>query len=68
MVAIDTDVMLLAFAYHQDKRQKINDQFLNVVQSIEPASTIYNLMELLGQPTVFQSCTKTIGRLAVLAY
>jgi hypothetical protein len=49
VVAIDTDVMLLAFAYHQDKRQQANSQFLNVVQSIEPAITIYNLMEILGQ-------------------
>lgn len=49
MVAIDTDVMLLAFAFHQDKRQPVNTDFLNLVQSAQPVITIYNLMEILGQ-------------------
>lgn len=46
---IDTDVLLLAFAFHADNRQPLNAKFLEHVQSAEPALTIYNLMELLGQ-------------------
>jgi hypothetical protein len=48
MVVIDTDVLLLAFAFANDKRQKANTDFLNKVQDAEPAITVYNLMELLG--------------------
>ncbi|NUM48397.1 MAG: hypothetical protein HUU38_27120 [Anaerolineales bacterium] len=49
MVAIDTDVLVLAFTFHADPRQAINTQFLEKVLSLQPAITIYNLMELLGQ-------------------
>jgi hypothetical protein len=49
VVAIDTDVLLLAFAFQNDKRQPVNAAFLKWAQSAEPAITIYNLMELLGQ-------------------
>jgi len=49
MVVIDTDVLLLAFAFHRDKRQTINNIFLENVQSADPAITIYNLMETLGK-------------------
>ena len=49
MVVLDTDVLLLAFAFHQDKRHAINTAFLEQVRTAEPAITIYNLMELLGQ-------------------
>lgn len=49
MVAIDTDVILLAFAFHQDPRQPVNTAFLNRVQSAQPVITIFNLMEILGQ-------------------
>ena len=49
MVVIDTDVLLLAFAFQNDKRQAINAAFLDQVQEADPAITIYNLMELLGQ-------------------
>lgn len=49
MVVVDTDVLLLAFAFHRDARREINDAFLSVMPDIEPATTIYNLMELLGQ-------------------
>jgi hypothetical protein len=49
MVVIDTDVLILAFAYPNDERQKINQEFLEVVQTARPATTIYNVMETLGQ-------------------
>ena len=49
MVVIDTDVLLLAFAFSQDPRQLHNFRFLDQVQISQPATTIYNLMELLGQ-------------------
>jgi hypothetical protein len=49
LVIVDTDVLLLAFAFHRDDRQAINREFLRRVQAFEPATTIYNLMELLGQ-------------------
>lgn len=49
MVAIDTDVLLLEFAFQNDSRQAVNAAFLKAVQEKEPAITIYNLMELLGQ-------------------
>ena len=48
MVVIDTDVLLLSFAFANDKRQTANANFLSKVQNAEPAITIYNLMELLG--------------------
>jgi len=48
MVVIDTDVLLLAFAFQNDPRQPTNAAFLKRVQSADPAITIYNL-ELLGQ-------------------
>jgi hypothetical protein len=49
VIAIDTDVLLLAFAFHQDVRQSVNTAFLQQVQSAQPATTIYNVMEVLGQ-------------------
>ncbi|MCP4360361.1 MAG: type II toxin-antitoxin system VapC family toxin [Chloroflexi bacterium] len=49
MVVIDTDVLLLAFAFHQDSRQADNSVFLQQVQADDPAITIYTLMELLGK-------------------
>lgn len=49
MVVIDTDVLLLAFAFQSDKRQSANTAFLKQVQAADPAITVYNLMELLGQ-------------------
>ncbi len=49
MVIVDTDVLLLAFAFHNDIRQEVNTSFLNKVQNQQPAITIYNLMEILGQ-------------------
>ena len=48
MVVIDTDVLLLAFAYHRDHRQAANSRFLEWVHPRDPVITIYNLMELLG--------------------
>lgn len=49
MVIVDTDVLLLAFAFHRDERQEINQQFFRMLQYAEPATTIYNLMEFIGQ-------------------
>jgi hypothetical protein len=49
MVIIDTDVLLLAFAFQRDQRQAVNEAFLEQVQADSPAITIYNLMELLGK-------------------
>ena len=49
MVAIDTDVLTLAYAFHRDPRQAANAQFLTVVQADDPATTIYTVMELLGK-------------------
>ena len=49
MVVIDTDIFILEFAFHNDSRQAINIEFLKRVQSAEPAITLYNLMEILGQ-------------------
>lgn len=49
MVLIDSDVLLLAFAYPNDDRHKINQKFLDAVQTARPATTIYNVMETLGQ-------------------
>ena len=49
MVLIDSDVLLLAFAYPNDERQKVNRKFLESVQTARPATTIYNVMEVLGQ-------------------
>lgn len=49
MVVVDTDVLLLAFAFHRDHRQRDNATFLRRVQNDRPATTLYNVMELLGQ-------------------
>ncbi len=49
MVVIDSDVFLIAFAFQADKRQAVNSAFLERMQNAEPAITVYNLMELLGQ-------------------
>jgi hypothetical protein len=49
MVAIDTDVLMLAYAFHRDPRQETNTQFLSVVQAYDPVATIYTVMELLGK-------------------
>ncbi len=49
MVAIDTDVLLVAFAFHRDPRQDANARFLAAVQARTPLATIYSVMELLGQ-------------------
>ncbi len=49
MVIIDSDVLLLAFAFQSDKRQDVNKAFLDAVQTVQPATTIYNVMEVLGQ-------------------
>ena len=49
MVLIDTDVFILEFAFHRDRRYETNVAFLTAIRQREPAITIYNLMEILGQ-------------------
>ena len=49
MVVIDSDVLLLAFAFANDSKQEKNHSFLESVQTAQPATTIYNVMEVLGQ-------------------
>lgn len=49
MVVIDSDVLLLAFAFSNDSKQELNRAFLEAVQTAQPATTIYNVMEVLGQ-------------------
>src|SRR3990172_2612544 len=49
MVIIDSDVLLLAFAFPNDDRQKLNKKVLELAQTAQPATTIYNVMEVLGQ-------------------
>ena len=49
MVVIDTDVLLLELAYPRDKRFAANAAFFTRAAKADPAITIYNLMELLGQ-------------------
>jgi predicted nucleic acid-binding protein len=49
MVIIDSDVLVLAFSYPNDERQAVNKKFLKSVQTAQPATTIYNVMEVLGQ-------------------
>ena len=49
MVAIDTDILVLAFAFHQDARQAANTTFLDMVRTQTPVAAIYSVMELLGQ-------------------
>ena len=49
MVVIDSDVLLLAFAFHRDPRQTNNAAFLTQVQNATAATTVYNLMEVLAQ-------------------
>ncbi len=48
MVAIDSDVFLIAHRYVRDMRAEINARFLAEVKTAAPALTIYNLMEILG--------------------
>ena len=49
MVAIDTDVLLLTYAFQRDERSADNARFLHIVQMYQPAVAIYSVMELLGQ-------------------
>jgi hypothetical protein len=50
VVIVDTDVLLLAYAFPRDERQQANRAFLERVRSDYPATTIYNLAE--RTPTV----------------
>jgi hypothetical protein len=61
MVAIDTDVLLLAFAFHHDPRQSANTQFLQTVVDRDPMVAIYTVMELLGQMS-FNLSAEQLGR------
>lgn len=48
MVAIDTDVFLIWYAFPRDPRFATAERFLSDVRGYAPAITLYNLMELLG--------------------
>jgi hypothetical protein len=45
MVAIDTDVLLLAYAFHRDARQAANTNFLESARTQTPVVAIYSVME-----------------------
>lgn len=49
MVALDTDVLILAFAFHRDERQADNRRFLTAIQDQAPVVAIYTVMEVLGK-------------------
>ena len=49
MVAIDSDVFLLDLMYQRDVRCGPNARFLEAVRAARPATTVYNLMEVLGK-------------------
>jgi len=49
VVVIDTDVLIIEFAFHRDPRHAANADFLATVRKRKPAITVYNLMEILGQ-------------------
>jgi hypothetical protein len=49
VIIVDSDVFLLEFAFHRDARHEVNAEFLTHVRDREPAITVYNLMEILGQ-------------------
>ncbi len=61
MVIVDTDVLLLAFVFQRDPRQAMNNTFLERVKNSEAATTIYNLMELLGQLS-FNLSSQRLGK------
>jgi hypothetical protein len=61
MVAIDTDVLLLAFSFHRDPRQEANNRFLQAVTDSSPVVAIYTVMELLGQLS-FNMSSERLGR------
>jgi hypothetical protein len=48
-IGIDSDVILLAFAFHRDQRQEVNNRFLFEVAPLQPRISIYSVMEILGQ-------------------
>lgn len=58
MVAIDSDVLLIEFAFHRDQRFAVNAQFLAVIRNQGAAITIYNVMEILGQLSFNLSSSK----------
>ncbi len=47
MIVIDSDVLLLAFAFSRDERQPVNRQFLSM--TTPRGATIYTIMEVLGK-------------------
>lgn len=49
MVALDTDVQVLVFAFQRDPRQGANTRFLQAVREKTPVAAIYSIMEFLGQ-------------------
>ncbi|HQY91967.1 hypothetical protein [Caldilinea sp.] len=49
MIVIDSDVLILAFAFQRDERQPINHQFLSITPPKPRGATIYSIMEVLGK-------------------
>ena len=49
MVIIDTDILLIEFRYLRDENYLINKRFLSIIHATGGATTIYTLMEFLGQ-------------------
>jgi hypothetical protein len=47
VIIIDSDVLLLAFAFSRDERQPVNRQFLSM--TTPRGATIYSVMEVLGK-------------------
>ena len=66
MVIIDSDVLLLEFAYHRDARQAQNARFLQMIHQFGPGITLYTLMEVLGQLSFNLSADELIRRPAWL--
>lgn len=60
MVLVDTDILLIDFRYHRDRRFGVNSAFLSSVQAQEPGITVYNLMEFLGQMSFGTSPAKLV--------
>jgi len=48
VVIIDTDILLIEFRFQRDKKYPINKQFLSSIRATGGATTVYTLMEFLG--------------------
>ena len=48
LIAIDTDVLAIAYLFKRDKRYKITMEFLKESAKFQRIITLYNLLELYG--------------------